>query len=1299
MATIVLQAAGAYLGGFLGSVGGALGTAAGAIAGYVVDRALINGTQRLEGPRLTTARPFTAEEGAAIPRLYGTARLGGTLIWATRFKEKKKTTRQGKFGPKTTDYSYFANFALLLCEGEVAGIRRVWADGREIDREKLEIRIYRGSGDQPPDPLIEARQGEGNTPAYRGVAYVVLDGFSIGEYGNRIPQMQFEVIRPVGALNARIKAISLIPGAMEYGLSAELVKFRKRPGQQEPVNRHVLFAGTDIAASLDELQMICPNIQHIALVVSWFGDDLRAGRCRIRPAVTTNDGSGFSSPWIVSGVARGSAQVVSHYQSAAAYDGTPSDRSVLSAIAEIKARGLSVTLYPFVMMDIADGNGLPDPYGGDSQPRYPWRGRITADPAPLLPGTADRTASARAQVAAFCGEAQSSSFHSATDTISFSGSSDEWGYRRLILHYAHLARKAGGVDAFLLGSEMRGLTTLRDADDKFPFVEALCDLAAEVRAVLGAQTRITYGADWSEYFGYHPADDSGDVYFHLDPLWAHPAIDAVGIDNYMPLSDWRDADYAGGNPDGFAGPYDRRGLVSSVAGGEGFDWYYENPEAREQRNRSVIADGAYGKPWVYRYKDIVSWWSSTHFDRVGGVESTSPTAWVPQAKPIWFTEIGCPAADKGPNQPNVFPDPKSADNAAPYFSDGGRSDSAQRSFLEAHMDYWDPTGADFDAARNPRSSVFDGHMVDVARIYPWSWDARPFPAFPLRDDIWSDGANWDRGHWLNGRLASPGVGALVDAILADHGQPPADTAAVEGTVAGYVIADLTSARAALEPLIDLFDLAVGEDPDRLVFRQAGALASPAFDVAELVADESGPLVETVRVPEHELPAEATLAFVNPLADFQAASVRSVRLGMSGIGQRSISFPGVLEPGQGKALLDDWLNRTWYQRETTTFSVPQPQVEIVPGAILRVPGSGSPSEFLVTEVEDGLVRKVSARQILRVPPTPWRPSVKSGVTGVPIVVGEPNALFLDLPTGIGDGEGPAQFRVAVWQKPWSSQAIFASPEQTGFAFRTLVGGSATLGRLMEALPPGFDGRLDHAHSVVVELFDAEAESVSILQLLNGANAAAIRSVSGAWEIVQFQTAEEISPQAWRLSGLLRGQLGTNDAMAAGAASGTDFVILDEAVRPAELLASEAGLLLNWRVGPSGSDFSNANFMTSSEVGGVRSLLPLSPVHLKAERVGGDVRFSWIRRGRVDADKWEPSEIPLGEEREEYQVEIAPAGGASVRAATVSSPAWVYEAADMLADFGSSSPEVEITIRQLSVAAGWGMPATRRFTLSA
>lgn len=1300
MATIVLQAAGAFVGGMLGPIGSAIGAAAGALAGYAVDRALIDSTRRIEGPRLTGARPFTAEEGASLPRIYGAARIGGTLIWATRFKETRSTRRQGKLGPKVTEYSYYGNAAFALCEGEIAGIRRVWADGREVDREAIELRVHTGAEDQAVDPLIAAKQGTGNAPAYRGVAYVVVENLDIGEYGNRIPQMQFEVVRPIGALRKAVRAVSLVPGATEYGLSTSLVRRQKRPGDTEAVNRHVLHAGTDIAASLDELQMLCPNLENVALVVAWFGNDLRAGHCKLKPAVTDASTSGLSHAWRVSGVARPDAMVVSTHDGGPAYGGTPSDRSVEDAIVEIKARGLKVTLYPFVMMDIAEGNSLPDPYGQPRQASYPWRGRITCAPAPQLSGTADRTAAARSQVDAFCGTALGTQFSAVGDTINFSGSASDWGYRRFILHYAHLAASTGGVDAFLIGTELRGLTTLRDGANAFPFVEKLCTLAADVRTVLGPACKITYGADWSEYFGHQPADGSGDVYFHLDQLWAHPGIDAIGIDNYLPLSDWRDADYAGGNPDGFASPYDLEGLRGSIAGGEGFDWYYADLDARLQRLRSPITDGAHGKPWVFRNKDLIGWWSNFHRDRPGGVEAATPTAWVPRSKPIWFTELGCPAVDKGPNQPNMFPDAKSSEDAAPHCSNGGRSDMAQRRLLEAHAGHWDPDSPGFDGACNPLSPAYGGRMVDVARSYLWAWDARPYPAFPLQSNVWADSEAWHRGHWLNGRLGAPTVADLINAILRDHGLPEAETNGVDGTVGGYVIADPTSARAALEPLVDLFDLSVKEEAARLVFRRATASNEAAAELTELAVDGEQAVVETVRAPDHDLPVEAVLNFRDPVADYQSATVRSTRFAAAGTRQHGISFPGVLEAGQARALIEDWMRRIWGERERTSFALAEPRADIAPGSIVKIPASGSSSEFLVTEIEQGLVRKVTARQMVRAVPAPWRsanPGVEPTTT---VVTGQPHAVFLDLPMlGVASSGPQDQFRVAVTQTPWRSQALFVSPEDTGFVLRGSVGRRADMGALSAALPPGEEGRLVRSTALMVELFEGELASVSRLQLLNGANLVAVRSGNGAWEVLQFETAEETAPGTWRLSGLLRGQFGTGDAAAAGAGVGADLVVLDDAVVAAGLLAGEAGLLLNWRVGPLGGDFSSANFSTHEETGGRRALMPLSPAHLRGKLTAGqDLSLTWIRRGRIDADSWETSEIPLGEEREEYRVDVAATGGAIVRSVTVSTPAWVYPAAGIAADFGTPPAALDITVRQLSATAGWGLPATQRFALA-
>ena len=336
-----------------------------------------------------------------------------------------------------------------------------------------------------------------------------------------------------------MRAVCVIPGSTEHGYAPGLVTARPRKGVTRELNRHVLHAGSDWEASIDELQAVCPNLEHVSLIVAWFGDDLRAGECKLRPGVVSPSGGGESQAWSVAGMGRSNAgvHVVSQSGGKPAYGGTPSDASVIAAIQDLKSRGLKVTLCPFILMDVPNGNALPDPWSDGDQPAYPWRGRVTCDPAIGQPDTADRTVAAATQIAEFADNAE--------------------GYRRMVNHYASLAVAAGGVDAIVIGSEMRGLTQVRDDTGAFPFVAELRALAGEVRSAVGPDCAITYGADWSEYFGYHPAD--GDVLFNLDPLWADANIDAVGIDNYMPLSDWRDADAAdpGANPDGALQASDR----------------------------------------------------------------------------------------------------------------------------------------------------------------------------------------------------------------------------------------------------------------------------------------------------------------------------------------------------------------------------------------------------------------------------------------------------------------------------------------------------------------------------------------------------------------------------------------------------------------------------------------------------------------------------------------------------------------------------------------------------------------------
>jgi hypothetical protein len=1116
MAALLLSAAGAAAGGAIfGPIGAIAGRLVGAIAGNVIDHALLGGTRerQVEGPRLSDLNVMASTEGAPIPRIYGRVRLSGQVIWATKLEEVvsiRTETRGGKGGgggtgatETQTTYSYFANLAIGLCEGEIGQVLRVWADGKPLDLSRVTFRVYRGSEDQTADPLIVAKEGAGNAPAYRGLAYIVFERMPVENFGNRIPQLSFEIVRPVGQLERMVRAVTLIPGTTEFGYEPSTVVQVHGPGQSGPENRHVPYTASDVEASLDELQSVCPNLERVAVVVAWFGSDLRADHCTLKPGVDNLAKTTYGATWSVAGAERASAYLVSSIDGRPAFGGTPSDSSVTNLIGALKARGLKVTLYPFVIMDIPAGNSLPDPWtGAASQPVYPWRGRITCNPAPGRSGSPDGTATAASQIAAF-----------------FSGGGpDDWTYRRMVLHYANLAADAGGVDAFLIGSELKSLTRVRSASGVYPAVAALATLAADVKTILGAPTVITYGADWTEY-GSHVVDpDAHEVRFPLDALWASSAIDAVGIDYYAPLSDWRDS--AGQLDRALASSiYDRAYLRGNLAAGEAFDFYYVDDAARAAQTRSTIADGG-GKPWIFRPKDIWNWWSQPHYERVGGAELSTPTGWVAKGKPIWMTEVGCPAVDKGANQPSVFPDPKSSEAGLPYFSNGRRDDLIQRRYLETLLSAFDPAfGA--TAESNPTSPVYGGRMIAASAIHLWTWDARPYPTFPAAVDVWSDGANWETGHWLTGRLGSAPLDSLVAATLTEAGIADFDSTALGETVDGYLLDRPMAPRSAIEPLALAYAFDAAEDEGTLRFRPRGG--EPVVEIAEedLVLPGRGAPFRLLRAQETELPREVSLGFTDSESDYRRAAVTSRRLVGAAARTSHADLAVVTNDASAGRRAEIWLQDLWAGRESAEFALPPSRLALAPGDVIALTAGGRRRLMELREIVDTDSRRVKARSIdpevfdlpLSVP--------RRRVPVPPPAIGPVHALLLDLPT-ITTEDPPVLARVAVFADPWPGPvAIWRSADGISYDRVALALAPSIAGETVNALAIGPTSRFDRVNRMRVRLYGGALASVSDSLLLGGANVAAVQRADGAWEVLQFANAELVGDRTYELSRFLRG----------------------------------------------------------------------------------------------------------------------------------------------------------------------------------
>jgi len=1190
MATLVLQTVGSVVGGAIaGPIGVMAGRALGALAGAAIDNALFGSDEAkvVEGPRLKEIDGLTSTEGAPIPRVYGRARIGGQLIWATRLEEVITTTKQrsgsqggkgvgGGSGTVNKTYSYFANLAVGLCEGRIAFVRRVWADGRELDLSTVTMRVHRGSETQNPDPLIVAKEGSSCAPAYRGLAYVVFERLPLADFGNRVPQFSFEVVRPVDGLNRMVRAVCLIPGASEFGYDTLPVSQVLGLGSTRPENRHQLRNATDVAASLDALEALCPNLRSVSLVVSWFGDDLRAGSCSIEPRVDVKTKTTDGSTWAVAGLTRAAAKAVSRSGNAPAYGGTPSDDSVVRLIRELKRRDLEVVLYPFVMMDVPAGNTLPDPYGGTGQPAYPWRGRITCHPAPGRPNSPDGTSSAAAQVNQF--------FLS------------EWGFNRLVLHYAGLAKQAGGVDGFILGSEFVGLTRVRSASGVYPAVSRLTSLASQVRAILGHGTEIVYAADWTEY-GAHVRDGGEEVRFPLDPLFASDSIDAVGIDYYPPASDWRDGPDHADRAEARS-PHDVDYLRARLGGGEAFDWYYANASERAAQMRRPITDGAYGKPWIFRAKDLVSWWSNPHVERVNGAEIRT-TAWVPKSKPIWLTEIGIPAVDKGPNGPNVFPDPKSSESASPPFSRGVRDDLAQARGLEAILSRFDPEQPGFAPAYNPVSEIYVGHMVDPANIFVRAWDARPYPAFPDFDTVWSDGANWETGHWITGRIEGAPLDRLIAMILKDFGLGSTGPLPVDGFVDGYVINRPMSARGALEQLMRLFGVDAVASGGRIAWRGRGGRATIPLAADDLVLGDKEPSLKLVRAQETALPQQVEIGYTEGDLDYRRAAVASRRLAGASRREARADTAIVTRRAEAQRLADAWLQDLWAGRESAEFELSPRRIDIEPGDVISLPTDAGPKLHRVTRIADGPTGKVSARAVEpAVFETPGA-SIPRPVRRPPPVPGKPLAVVLDLPASPVDPT-PLQY-VAVAADPWpGAVAIWRSGNGASFAPHRILDIPAVIGRTLSVLPPGPLWRWDRHAVLDVEISSGTLSAIDDEEALAGGNLFAVQGADGRWEIFSAARAEMTGEHSYRLTRLLRGLAGSEPEAARTVPEGALIVRLDGAVVPLTSDLQDLGRTWRYRAAPAGRDHADPAAVEFAATVGSDALRPFSPVRVSARR---------------------------------------------------------------------------------------------------
>lgn len=258
MTTLVLGTALSMAGNaILPGIGGQIGFLVGSLLGNLID------PPKVEGPRRSDLKLQRSEFGQMLPFVWGTGRIAGNVLDQTDLQEHKETSG-GKGGPEVTTYTYSASFLVGLAatkrfgDPAIAGIRRIWADGRLIwsldTGGDMPCTLYLGTETQEPDPTFEAINGIGQQPAYRGMAYVVFADYMLTDFGDRIPLLEFEVYTEAGSIPWRVYSYS----TAAYGGGLEAVTY---DGTTLTVGGYYAFSSTyfEKTSSLDGSGAVGPT--------------------------------------------------------------------------------------------------------------------------------------------------------------------------------------------------------------------------------------------------------------------------------------------------------------------------------------------------------------------------------------------------------------------------------------------------------------------------------------------------------------------------------------------------------------------------------------------------------------------------------------------------------------------------------------------------------------------------------------------------------------------------------------------------------------------------------------------------------------------------------------------------------------------------------------------------------------------------------------------------------------------------------------------------------------------------------
>lgn len=1184
-------------------------------------------------PHLGDLKVTDSAYGKAIPILRGMGRVGGNIIQSTDLrevahKEKIKGGKGGGGGGTTTTYTAEVDFLMMIGEGPIEKILRIWADGKIIydattldsivKKAGLVFRFYNGTEEQLPDPLVEDMVGVDLAPAYRGLAYIVFDKLQLADYGNRIPQMTVEYAETASPVNyyrpLTGNAFSPVGSASEMAINT-----KTRKGYE--IRRVSPFSGT-----LRDTMLVEYDIDTMKVTRSRPFEDVIHPGMNITP--TEIDGA---PSYMSIGGADGRLYF---YVKNSASNAGPS-YAIVDPVT-MQQGGVSAPVWSIAASyDFSSANR--------------WRlTDITDPPDGALEFSVDR--STHFQVETFTDLGDSAIFNV------FIGSYPSFAVTRQLGDYAYqIAECSSGALGF----------GMEDIDH----IGVSADIWATLLGTAGAsysnyaEVWMAAGGDRSQAFPEASPFPKKDI--HIGKMTLNPNAPLPATFPFVDFftTYWTLA-YGDVDPLGVCWgamrnlvyvPADNtvvlflttyRAFATPAAGPDlstvkywavkwspsGVIWSVETPEfsisAGASGNHSSVAQTPHALTDTYSFLSAPT--TVVTVNMISGAVST-----------ISFPEAGTMASGSTAVQwydaeQDAIIGRTNLHSVVKFYLNRSAGDGVSVASIVAQLcRRANLSDADFDVS----AITGDDYMVRGFQATKTSTCRANIEPLELGFTFYSVESDYILKFLPKG---SDSLVTIPEDMLIPNtqtGQPLDERRIQETELPCYVG-------------ITFMDETRDYNTNTAVF-QRPYRPTPA-------------MLSSNRV-EVELPIVSDFTKMKQLAQKQLYSLWQER---STYSQRVPWNYMWLDPGDElTVVLDDGSTLLQRIEKATLGADLQFEMTCV---------SSDAATYVSTvlgEGGDGVIRKTFPQAL----------TSRLFILDMPLLVDthSPSA-GLSMDYYFMAGYGPTGWRGAILCK---SQDNISWAELTDTVNETSYGTLSTV--LPDNLDP-FSTDYTTTMQVYMTTGADQIQTVTYEQMLAGANAAAVVRYDGTVEVVQWQNATVQADGSFILDTLLRGRRGT-DVYCGGHNDVELFIVLDPVDAIVKSISfSEVGTPKYFRAVTIGTQFEDAATTTVTSQG--TDLKPYMPRQFTATENAGDIDFTWVRRTRLGGELGDlTGDVPLSEDTEAYELEIFDApGGTLVRTFTgMTTPAKTYTAANIATDFGTMPTEITFKIYQMSALVGRGL----------